>query len=109
MIATTSKPNVYYLPTAEPVEITPPVTRWTRLRRGLLRNWWRARLSLVEFRRRLRAGRRRSRADEYSALLESVVLNSPAEVVERRRPKPTSPATILDFEGARLRLRPRTA
>ena len=104
MMAPTTKAKLYYLRTAEPVASPPPVSRWTRLRRRLLRGWWRARLSLA-----VRAGawaRRRRDNDEYAAFLGGVVGDSPAELIERRRRKPSRPAAILDFEAARLRLRP---
>ena len=105
MIATTSKAKVYYLPAAEPVEAAPPVSRWTVLHRRVLRGWWRTRLSLADIRVGLWRPRRRPRGDDYTALLRSVVEDSPAELIERRRPKPSRPATILDFDAARLRLR----
>ena len=94
MIVPTTKAKLYCLPTAEPVPSPPPVSRWTILRRRLLRGWWRARLSLD---------------DDYAALLDSVLGDSRAELIERRRPKPSRPATILDFQAARLRLRPQTS
>ena len=105
MSATTIKANVYYLPAAEPVEAPPPVARWARLRRRLVHGWWRTRLSLADIRIGLLRPRR---DDDYAALLRSVMEDGPAELIERRRPKPSRPATILDFEAARLRLRPAT-
>jgi hypothetical protein len=104
MKGTTSKANVYYLPAAEPIDLPEPPSRWARLRSRLLHGWWRARLSLAD----VRLGRRLHRDDDYSALLRSVVAESPAQLIDRRRPKPSRPATILDFEAARLRLRPET-
>lgn len=106
MMAPTTKAKLYYLPTAEPVTAPPPVSRWTILRRRLLRGWWRARLSLA-----VRIGvrpRRRHDDDEYAAFLGGVVGDSPAELIDRRRRKPSRPATVLDFDAARLRLRPQT-
>jgi hypothetical protein len=104
MMAPTTKAKLYYLPTAEPVTSSPPVSRWTRLHRRLLRGWWRARLSLA-----VRIGvwpRRRHDDDDYAAFLGGVVGDSPAEMIDRRHRKPRHPATILDFEAGRLRLRP---
>jgi hypothetical protein len=98
-----TKANVYYLPAAEPVEAPAPLTRWTRVRHRVLRGWWRARLSLAD----LRLGH--GREDDYSALLRHVVEESPAELIDRRWPKPSRPAKVLDFEAARLRLRPATS
>jgi hypothetical protein len=108
MSATTIKAKVYYLPVAEPVEAPPSLSRWVRLHRRVVHGWWRTRLSLADIRiGLLRPGRRR-RDDDYAALLRGVVEDGPAELIERRRPKPSCPATILDFEAARLRLRPAT-
>src|SRR2546428_6367609 len=101
MNGTMIKPNVYYLPAAAPVEVPEPLPRWTRVRNHVLRGWWRARLSLAD----LRIGGR-GHEDDYSPLLPNLVADSPAELMERRRPKPSRPATVLDFEAARLRLRP---
>jgi len=107
MIAPTTTAKLYYLPMAEPVPTPPPVSRWTILRRRLLRGWWRARLSLADI--RIGSSRQRRRDDDYAALLDSVLGDSRAELIERRRPKPSRPATILDFQAARLRLRPQTS
>ncbi len=103
MNGTTSKANVYYLPAAEPVDVSEPLPRWARLRHRLLHGWCRVRLSLAD----VRIGRRnRHQHDDYTALLRNIVEESPAELIDRRRPKPSRPATVLDFEAARLRLRP---
>ena len=105
MIVPTTTAKLYYLPTAEPLQTPPPPSPWTRVRGRLLRGWWRARLSLADI--RLGSWRpRRRRGEDYAALLDSVLGDSRAELIERRRPKPSRPATILDFETARLRLRP---
>ena|SRR6185369_10570305 len=106
-MSTTSKVNVYYLPAAEPVDVPAPPSRWASLRHSLLHGWRRVRLSLSDVRFGVRRGR--FHEDDYSALLRGVVEESPAELIDRRRPKPSRPATILDFEAARLRLRPRPA
>ena len=110
MSAQTTKAKLYYLPTAEPVQTPPPPSRWTLVRRRLLRGFWRARLSLADIRLGAWRPRGRRRADDYAALLDSVLGDSPAELIDRRRRrKPSRPATILDFEAARLRLRPQTS
>jgi len=108
MSAHTTKAKLYYLPMAEPVQTPPPPSRWTRVRRRLLRGVWRARLSLADIRLGSWRPRRSPRGDDYAALLDSVLGDGPAELIDRRRRKPSRPATILDFEAARLRLRPQT-
>ena len=103
MSGSTSKVNIYYLPAAEPVDVPASPSRWTRLRQHLLEGWSRLRLSLPHVRI---AVSRRCRHDDYSALLRNVVEESPAELIDRRRSRPSRPAKVLDFEAARLRLRP---
>jgi hypothetical protein len=105
MSGTTSKVNIYYLPASEPVDVPEPSSRWTRLCQRLLDGWTRLRLSFPHVRI---AVSRRCRHDDYSALLRNVVEESPAELIDRRRSRPSRPATVLDFETARLRLRPTT-
>jgi hypothetical protein len=111
MSAQTTKAKLYYLPMAEPVPTPPPPSRFTKARRRLLRGFWRARLSLADIRLGSWRPRRHRRDDDYAALLDSVLGDSPAELIDRRamRRKPSRPATILDFEAARLRLRPQTS
>jgi hypothetical protein len=109
MSATTITAKVYYLPAAEPVAAPPRPSLRARLHRRLLYGWWRTRLSLADIRIGLRRPQRRRHGDDYAALLQSVVADTPAELIERRRPKRARPATILDFEAARLRLRPSTS
>ena len=103
----TIKTNVYYLPAAEPVEIPQPLSRWSRLHNRLINGWWRARLSLADVRFGVRRGRRQQ-DDDYAALLRNVIEDGPAELIDRRRAKPSRPAKVFDFEAARLRLRPAT-
>jgi hypothetical protein len=104
MSAPTSKAKLYYLPTAEPVATPPLPSRWTSLHRRLLRGWWRARLALAV---RIGTWPRRHRDDEeYASFLGGAVADSPAEMIDRRRRRPRHPATVLDFQAARLRLRP---
>jgi hypothetical protein len=103
MMAPTITAKLYYLPAAEPVQAPVPPSRWTLLRRRLHRGVWRARLSLSD----VRIGSWRPRRDDdYAALLDSVLGDSRAELIDRRPRKPSGPATILDFQAARLRLRP---
>lgn len=107
MNATTIKAaKVYYLPAVEPVEAPLALSLWARLHCRLVYGWWRTRLSLADIRIGLRRPRRGRRGDDYAALLRSVVEDAPAELIQRQRPKRSRPATILDFEAARLRLRP---
>jgi hypothetical protein len=106
MIATTSKAKIYYLPAAELAMTPPPVSHWTSLRRRALRGWWHARLSLADIRLGLWRPRRRPRDDDYTALLRDVIDESPAQLIVRRPSRPAHVATVLDFEAARLRLRP---
>jgi hypothetical protein len=108
MIATTSKSKVYYLPAAQLAEVSVSVSRWTVMQRRLLRAWWRVRLSITDGSGIWRRSRRRM-GDDYAALLQTVIADGPAELIERRRSKPARPATILDFDSARLRLRPQTS
>jgi len=103
MNGTMSKANVYYLPAAEPVDAPEPVTRWARLGHRVRHGWGRVWLSLTDVRIGRRGG---SQHDDYTALLRNIVEEGPAELIDRRRPKPSRPATILDFDTARLRLRP---
>jgi hypothetical protein len=105
MNGTTIKTNVYYLPASEPVDVPRPLPRWAGLRHRLIHGWWRVRLSLADVRI---GGRGRHEHDDYTALLRNVVEEGPAELIDRRRSRPSRPATILDFEAARLRLRPAT-
>lgn len=107
MSVPTTKAKVYYLPAIEPVE-APASSLWARLQRRLRHGWWRTRLSLADIRVGLRRPRRRPLGNDYTALLRGVVEDGQAELIERRRPKFSRPATILDFEAARLRLRPGT-
>ncbi|MGH2670366.1 MAG: hypothetical protein ACRDH5_14840 [bacterium] len=99
--------KVYYLPAAEPIDAPPPLSSWARLQRRLIHGWWRTRLSLADIRVSLWRSRCRS-GDDYAALLRTVVEDGSAELIERQRPRRSRPATILDFEAGRLRLRPGT-
>ena len=107
MSPTTIKAKVYYLPAPEIIEAPPSMSAWTRLRRRMIHGWWQARLSLADIRLGFWRPRRR-RGNDYAALLRSAVEDNPAMLIDRRRPARSRPATILDFEAARLRLRPQT-
>jgi hypothetical protein len=119
MNVTTTRAKIYYLPAAEPATTPPAPSPWTRLRRRMVRSWWQARLAIATMRfGRARRARRlrdddsmplfRAGGDDYAALLRNVIAEGPAELIERPRRSPVSPARILDFEAARLRLRPAT-
>ncbi len=89
--------NVFYLPAPWPE--TPPRPRRDRssLPARLRSAWWRFRLACREIRAILL--RPRPAADE-----DAVFLAGEAELVERR-PRPSHPARVIDFETARRRLR----
>lgn len=107
MIATTNGAKVYYLPTAEAIPDPPPASGWVKLRARARWAWWRLRLSLADVRIGSWRVRRRPNREDYAAMLDDVLGDSRAQLIERRRPaKPARPATILNFEAARLRLRP---
>lgn len=94
--------NVYYLPTLAPAEV--PAPEPVRMVRRLRNAWWRLRLAFVEIRTILRQPQQRLTLDDYVALLEL----EDEERSRRRRPRPGRPARVIDFEAARLRLRPST-
>lgn len=92
--------NVYYLPVGAAAEA--PAPEPVRLARRLRNAWWRLRLAVAEIRAILRQPEQRLTLDDYVALLER-------EDEGRRRPRRQSrPARVIDFEAARLRLRPAT-
>ena len=90
--------NVYYLPAplAAPAPLRQP-SRWARLTRA----WWRVRFALAGIRLALRPAPTPLFADDDAL----AVLQGRAELVERR-PVPTRPARVIDFDVARARLRP---
>jgi hypothetical protein len=93
--------NVYYLPTPGPaVEL--PAPEPVRLVRRIRNAWWRLRLAFAEIRSILRQPQQRLSLDDYVALLEL----DEDDRLRRRRPRPNRPAQVIDFEAARLRLRP---
>ena len=92
--------NVYYLPAVSVPEPTPRPSRWVRLT-GM---WWRVRFAVAGIRLALRpAPTALFNEDETLALLQGQ-----AEMVERR-PRRTRPASVIDFDAARARLRPLVA
>jgi len=89
--------NVYYLPAVPMPEPTPRPSRWVRLS-GM---WWRVRFAIAGIRLAFRpAPTPLFTEDETLALLQGQ-----AEIVERR-PRRTRPASVIDFDAARVRLRP---
>ena len=93
--------NVYYLPStaADPEPIKPP-TRWSILRARMTRRWWRLRIAVSEIRGVLRRPGRRTLEAEFPGLFEAA-----ARIAERPASR-REPARILDFDAARIRLRP---
>ena len=92
--------NVYYLPAAAPAEPAPVKSRWTRLSH----TWWRLRFAVAGIRLALRPARTPLFIEDET--FES--MESRAELIERR-PRPTVPARVIDFDSARARLRPAVA
>ncbi len=92
--------NVYYLPSPITPEVIKPRSRWTSLRASLFRGWWRLRITVAEIRSVVCRPGRRLAAPGYLGALDPEA-NAP---VSTRRP--LGPARIIDFEAARLRLRP---
>jgi hypothetical protein len=92
--------NVYYLPAPTPAEVRAPEPM--RLLRRMRNAWWRLRLAFAEIRTILRQPQQRLTLDDYAALLDL----EEDERARRRRGRPGRPARVIDFEAARLRLRP---
>lgn len=89
--------NVYYLPAVSVPQPMPRPSRWVRLS-GM---WWRVRFAIAGIRLAFRpAPTPLFTEDETLALLQGQ-----AEIVERR-PRRTRPASVIDFDAARVRLRP---
>ena len=90
--------NVYYLPAPEAVLATEFVpSRWARL----TRTWWRVRFALAGIRLALRPAPTQLFVEDDPL----AVLHGDAELVDRR-PRPSKPARVIDFDPARVRLRP---
>ena len=98
-LATSS--NVYYLPApVAAAEPAPVPSRWARVGR----TWWRLRFALAGIRLALRPAPTPLFAEDDTL----AALQGGAELIERR-PRPTGPARVIDFDAARLRLRPAPA
>ena len=92
--------NVYYLPAAAPAEPAPVVSRWARLSH----TWWRLRFAVAGIRLALRPARTPLFVEDETF----EAMQTRAELIERR-PRPTVPARVIDFDSARARLRPAVA
>jgi hypothetical protein len=93
--------NVYYLPAPAVIEAEELVRdlEWPSLAVRLRNAWWRVRLAFAEVCGIL--GRPpRSLSDDV------ILLDDAFDAAPRPRRRPVGPAAILDFEAARLRLRP---
>jgi hypothetical protein len=102
MSRTAMTSNIYYLPprnTSEDLVERP--ARRTTWRSRLTRTWWRIRFMTAEICSILRRGGRHLSFDDGP-----VFLGSSAEIFERPRARRAEPARVLDFEAARVRLRP---
>jgi len=100
MTRTPTGSNVYYLPAPVAEKPAPRTTRRRRVGARLRSAWWRFRLALTEIQAILLVPRRIV-IDDYAALLADE-----PEPAERPRPRRLAPARVIDFELARLRLRP---
>jgi len=88
--------NVYYLPPPMPAaERAPAPSRLPAVRR----TWWRLRFALAGLRLAFRPAPVPLFEDDPRANLDGG-----AEVIERR-PRPSQPARVIDFDRARARLR----
>src|SRR5947209_19858392 len=98
-----SDSNVYYFPVrtpeSPPTAAVDPVRSLRRLRNA----WWRLRLALSEIRTILRRPTQRLTLDDYVGLLE---FEDEQQRPRRRRGRASHPGRLIDFETARLRLRP---
>ena len=93
--------NVYYLPAlaATEPEGLAPEPEWPSFSVRVRNAWWRLRLAFAEVRGILRQPRRHFEDD-------MILMDDAFDTAPRPRPRPAGPARILDFEAARLRLRP---
>jgi len=95
--------NVYYLPAPTFASPMPPAIESVGFMRRLRNAWWRLRLAVSEIGTILRRPSQRFTLDDYVGLLE---FEEEQQRTRRRRPRPTKPGRLIDFESARLRLRP---
>jgi hypothetical protein len=93
--------NVYYLPSPALAEAPQPrLPQRLRFSARLRSAWWRLRLAFAEVRTILFRPPRPA-ADAYG---DFVIGDE--ELAERSQPRRACPAVVIDFETARLRLRP---
>jgi hypothetical protein len=97
-----SDSNVYYFPSTTPTAPAPTAVEPVRFMRRLRNAWWRLRLALSEIRTILRRPSQRLTLDDYVGLLEF----EDDQQRPRRRRRSGQPGRLIDFETARLRLRP---
>ena len=97
-----SDSNVYYFPSTTPAVPVPTAVEPVRFIRRLRNAWWRLRLALSEIRTILRRPTQRLTLDDYVGLLEF----EDEQQRPRRRRRNGQPGRLIDFETARLRLRP---
>jgi hypothetical protein len=98
MTARTS--NVYYLaPSAPEPARTPRLSTSLVLRLRMLSFWWRLKLTTVEMWDALR------RFGGPQPPTDTAVLEQRAEIILAATPRPQSPARVIDFDTARVRLR----
>ena len=98
MTARTS--NVYYLaPTAPEPTRAPRLSTSLVFRLRVLSFWWRLKLTTVEMWDALR------RFGRPETPTDSTFLEQRAEIILAATPRPQSPARVIDFDTARVRLR----
>lgn len=98
-----SDSNVYHFPAPTSAAPSAAPLEPVRLLRRLRNAWWRLRLALSEIRTILRRPSQRFTLDDYVGLLE---FEEEQQRPRRRRSRPSQPGRLIDFETARLRLRP---
>lgn len=100
MTGTSRISNVYRFPA--PIAPEPPrrVSSWAKVSGRVRRTWWRLRITIAEIRWVLR--RQRGSFDG----IESTRFGERDLDTVASRPRFLGPARIIDFEAARLRLRP---
>jgi len=97
-----SDSNVYYFPSTTPAAPAPTAVEPVSFARRLRNAWWRLRLALSEIRTILRRPTQRLTLDDYVGLLEF----EDEQQRPRRRRRNGQPGRLIDFETAKLRLRP---
>lgn len=100
MTGTNRSSNVYHFPSPIVPEAPRRMSRWSKVSARVQRTWWRLRITIAEIRWVLR--RQRGSFDGVDlARLGERDFDIPAS-----RPRFFGPARIIDFDAARLRLRP---